>query len=254
VKVSIEIPQLSRESYRERLYKHYLVNCKGVDVDEARAGLHASAPYLNKLIRKYLPKNKNTRILDLGCGYGALLYWLKAAGYKNLEGVDRSAEQVEGAHRLGLDFVQQADIKSRLADRPSASCDVVVAYDVLEHFGKDEALEFADQVYRVLGVGGLFVLHLPNGAGSFGGSVAHGDFTHELILNRSSLGQLLRCVGFSEIRSYEDTPVVHGLMSAARYFVWKIYRSFLRIAYAAETGETGRDLILTQNFLTIARK
>ena len=82
-----------REGYRERLYHHYLTTHHG-DLQQARRGLLAAAPYLKKVIRKHLPQDRNTRILDLGCGYGALLYWLQQAGYRNLEGIDRSAEQV----------------------------------------------------------------------------------------------------------------------------------------------------------------
>jgi SAM-dependent methyltransferase len=243
----------AREGYRERLYRHYLVNCRGVDLAEARQALHLSAPYLNRVIRKHVPADRSIQILDLGCGFGALLYWLKQAGYTHLHGVDRSAEQVQGAHGLGLDFVRQGDIPEYLASTPSSSCDVVFAFDVLEHFGKDEAMRFADDVFRVLRPGGRFILHLPNGEGSFAGSVATGDFTHELILNRRSIAQLLRCIGFSNISSYEDTPVVHGVMSAGRWLVWKAYRNLLSIAYTAETGD-GRGLILTQNFLTVAVK
>lgn len=243
----------ARETYRERLYQHYLVNCRGVDVAEARQALHSSAPYLNRVISAHVPGDRSIRILDLGCGFGNLLYWLKQAGYTNLEGIDRSAEQVEGAHSLGLDFVLQGDITAHLAALPSSSCDVVFAFDVLEHFGKEEAMQFADDVFRVLRPGGRFILHQPNGEGSFAGSVATGDFTHELIMNRRSVAQLLRCVGFSRISSYEDAPVVHGFMSAARWLVWKMYRTVLSLAYAAETGSSN-GLILTQNFLTVAIK
>jgi SAM-dependent methyltransferase len=244
----------AREGYRERLYQHYLVNCRGVDLQVARLALQSSAPYLKRMIRKYVPQEPNTRILDLGCGFGALLYWLRQAGYTSLEGMDRSAEQVEGAHSLGLDFVRHGDITEHLATRPSSTCDMVFAFDVLEHFSKEEAMQFVDEVFRVLRPGGRFILHLPNGEGSFAGSVACGDFTHELLLNRRSVAQLLRCVGFTSINSYEDTPVVHGPASAARYLIWKMYRTVRAIAYAAETGELWDGPILTQNFLTVARK
>jgi SAM-dependent methyltransferase len=249
----IDDPQ-TREFYRERLYQHYLVNCRGVDQQEARGALHSAAPYLKRLIRNHMPPDRNVKIVDLGCGFGALLYWLQQAGYTNLEGVDRSGEQVEGAHSLGLDYVRQGDITKHLAGSPASSCDLIFAFDVLEHFGKEEAMQFADEVLRVLRPGGRFILHLPNGTGSFAGTVTYGDFTHELILNQRSIAQLLRCVGFSEIKSYEDVPVVHGFASAVRYVVWKIYKTMKWLVYVAETGEYAEDLILTQCFLTVARK
>jgi SAM-dependent methyltransferase len=246
-------PAQDREAYRERLYRQYLANHRGSDLLETRERLQAGVPYFKKLL-KYFPDDKNTRVLDLGCGYGIWLYWLRQAGYHCLEGVDRSPEQVEAAHTLGLTFVVEDDIKGYLAARQPESCDVVLAFDVLEHFGKEEAFKFVDEVFRILAPGGLLILHLPNGEGFFAGCIAYGDFTHELTVTRRSLGQVLRCVGFSKVSAYEDTPVVHGLLSAARFLTWKAARTVLRLIYAAQTGDTGGGLILTQNFLTVARK
>jgi SAM-dependent methyltransferase len=242
-----------RESYRERLYRHYLANLQGTDLLTAQQRAQTSVPYFKRSL-KYLPQNKDAKILDLGCGTGNWLYLLKQEGYLNLEGVDRSPEQVAAAHVLGLDFVKQGDVREHLISRKSASCDVVLVLDVIEHLSKDEALEFVDQVFRVLAPGGVMVVHLPNGEGIFSGCVAFGDFTHELILTNSSLSQLLRCVGFSEIQSFEDTPVVHGFFSACRFVVWMIGRTAFRILYLSEYPKRDRNLILSQNFLSIARK
>ena len=165
--------------------------------------------------------------MDLGCGCGSHLYWLKESGYTRLEGVDRSPEQVAGAHSLGLNFVKEGDIFDHLVQRQSESADVVLAFDVIEHLGKEEAFQFADEVFRILTPGGLFILHLPNGEGFLFGSVAFNDLTHELILTSGSLGQLLRCAGFSNVRAFEDKPIVHGPISAARYLIWMAVRSIL---------------------------
>jgi SAM-dependent methyltransferase len=191
-----------RETYRERLYRRYLANHRGSDLLEARMRLKAAVPYFKRL-QKYVPEAKDTRVLDLGCGYGVWLYWLKKAGYLCLEGVDRSPEQVETAHSLGLTFVVEDDIGAHLAGREPESCDVVLAFDVLEHFGKEEAFLFVDEAFRVLAPGGLLILHLPNGEGFLSGCIAYGDFTHELIVTRKSLSQLLRCAGFLEITTYD---------------------------------------------------
>ena len=241
------------EMYRERFYRHYLANHRRTDLLEARERLQGGAPYFKRLL-KYLPQDKDTRVLDLGCGYGIWLYWLKEAGYHCLEGVDRSPEQVEAAHSLGLRFVVQDNIQGYLADRKPESCDVVLAFDVLEHFGKAEVFHIVDEVFRVLTPGGLLILHLPNGEGFLSGCITYGDFTHDLIVTRHSLAQLLRCVGFSQVSSYEDTPVVHGPVSAGRFLIWKAARTVLRIINAAQTGDTDRGLILTQTFLAVARK
>src|ERR1044071_2245630 len=86
--------------YRERLYRFYSTNHRGANFREMLERSTNGAPYFRHLIHKYFPKDKNVGIVDLGCGYGALLYFLRKAGYYNLEGIDRSLEQVQGAHLL----------------------------------------------------------------------------------------------------------------------------------------------------------
>lgn len=241
------------ESYRERLYLHYLATHRGTAVAEAQTFANLALPYF-KRIQNLIPADKSTRVLDLGCGCGGHLYCLKRFGYTHLEGIDRSPEQVAGAHSLGLNFVKEGDIFDHLVQRQSESADVVLAFDVIEHLKKEEAFQFADEVFRVLAPGGVFILHLPNGEGFLFGSVAFNDLSHELILTKGSLGQLLRCAGFSQVEAFEDSPIVHGPVSAARYLIWKAVSWGLRFIYVVQTGDTGRHLILSQNFLAIARK
>jgi len=46
----------------------------------------------------------------LACGYGRLVYSLKAHGYTNVIGVDISEEQVAIAHKLGITEVISQDL------------------------------------------------------------------------------------------------------------------------------------------------
>lgn len=50
---------------------------------------------LQKEVYENLPKNRNAKILDLGCGYGTFLNALRSLGYKNLYGVEIGKEQSE---------------------------------------------------------------------------------------------------------------------------------------------------------------
>jgi len=54
--------------------------------------------------------DRSARILDLGCGHGAFIYFLREAGYTDVVGVDKSPEQVAEAKRLGIDGVHEADL------------------------------------------------------------------------------------------------------------------------------------------------
>ena len=131
---------------------------------------------------------------------------------------------------------------------------MVVAFDVIEHFTRDELLGFVDQVQRVLRPGGRWIIHTPNGESPFCGRMRYWDLTHELAFTRTSIIQLLLSSGFSNVQCFEDAPIPHGLTSAGRWLLWKAIRSGLRLYLAAETGDTASSAIFSQNFLTVADK
>jgi 2-polyprenyl-3-methyl-5-hydroxy-6-metoxy-1,4-benzoquinol methylase len=240
--------------YRQRIYQQYLEAGASAPAAEKIAEFQRRAPYLERLIRDHFPENRETAILDLGCGAGAMEYFARRQGYKNIVGIDRSPQQVAAARSLGLTGVQEGDLLQALETLKAASQGLVIAFDVLEHFRKDEALGFMDQVNRVLTPGGKVIIHTPNGASPFGGRAGHGDFTHETIFTRGSLEQLLTVCGFSRSACYEDQPVVHGLVSGLRWLLWQVLRSGLKFYLAAETGSLEPNEILSQNLLCVAIK
>ena len=140
--------------YRERIYSQY-VNARPKSIAPATlGGLKQRAPYIKKLIQDHFPAEKDVAILDLGCGHGALVHFVHQNGYENIRGIDYSGEQVAEAKRLGIEGVEQGDLMEALQSLSDESQDVVVAFDVIEHFTKDELIPFVDEVYRVLRGGG----------------------------------------------------------------------------------------------------
>lgn len=217
-------------------------------------GLKPRAPYLKKLIQTHFPTDHRSAILDLGCGHGALIHYARRLGYTNIRGVDRSPGQVEAARRLGIEGVEEGDLLVTLAAQTDGSLDVVVAFDVIEHFTRDELLGFVDQVHRVMRPGGRWIIHTTNGDSAFCGRSRYGDLTHELAFTQMSISQLLLSSKFSKVQCFEDTPIPHGLKSAVRWGLWKIIRSGLRLYLAVETGDTAGNAIFSQNFLAVAEK
>jgi len=206
------------------------------------------------LIQKHFPQNREAKILDLGCGSGTLLRFLKGAGYRHVSGVDTSPEQVAAAHQVGIEDVRQGDLLDALRNLDKEALDVVVAFDVIEHLTKSELLELSDEVYRVLQTGGRWLIHAPNAAALFGSRVRYADLTHEQAFTKESLEQLIKAAGFHQIHCYEDQPIVHGLTSGLRWLVWKLVRGVLRVCWMSETGCTGKDCLFTQNFIAVAFK
>lgn len=240
--------------YRTRIYGRYVEAAGATPLVVDRDSLRPRAAYLDRLVRRHFPAARDAAIFDVGCGHGAVLDAAQRAGYRNLAGVDASPQQVEAARRLGIPGVRQGDLLQALGELAPGSHDLVIAFDVLEHFTKDETLGFVDAVLRVLRPGGRWLIHVPNGESPFAGRIRYGDFTHEQAFTRGSLTQLLLACGFERVACYEDAPIAHGLRSAVRSVLWRFIRLGLRLYLAAETGDSGRDAIFSQNLLAVAVK
>jgi SAM-dependent methyltransferase len=237
-----------------RIYRSYVSSGAFGTFSEGPPDLRPRLPYLRRLVRKFFPIDKQSSILDLGCGDGGLLSVAQDLGYRRVTGVDLSPEQVQIARARGLPEIHQAEIIPFLSKQEPDTFDLVVTFDVLEHLSKKELMVVIGEVQRILRKGGRWIIHVPNGQSPFFGRIRYGDFTHELAFTQRSLSSVLRVGRFSAIECFEDQPTPHGVTSLVRFILWKILRNFLRLYIMIETGERGNDLVFSQNFLAVAQK
>jgi 2-polyprenyl-3-methyl-5-hydroxy-6-metoxy-1,4-benzoquinol methylase len=240
--------------YRQRFYGRYAQLKQRTNLDQVKRDLLSSRPYLRRMVAQFFPADRNCSIVDLGCGSGSLLLFLQRAGYAKTLGVETSPDQVQLARQLGVKSVISGDLLEFLRESGGELYDVVVAFDVIEHFAKDEILEILDHSYRVLRPGGRLILHVPNAEGIFGSRIFWSDFTHEMAFTREGLRQLTHACGFVSLECREDVPVVHGVKSFVRRVLWSGLRGFFRLVHMAETGDPGVGMIFTQNLLAVAYK
>jgi 2-polyprenyl-3-methyl-5-hydroxy-6-metoxy-1,4-benzoquinol methylase len=243
-------------NYREKIYKYYSSNRIGKLAPDTVKGFKPREPYLRKIIKDHFQEdNKKARILEIGCGHGAFQYYITQAGYTNSIGIDGSEEQVQEAHRLGIQNIIHADLVDYIKTVENNSIDLLIAFDVIEHFKKEELSDLEDEFFRVLKPGGKIICHTPNGEGPFGNFIRTSDFTHEIAFTRQSIAQLFLSSGFEEVKSYEDKPIPHGLKSMVRYILWEYFvRNIYRFLRIVECGSCDKDAIFSQNFLTVAYK
>lgn len=241
------------QNYREIFYERYSKTQVGIDLNNIKQNLKSRQSYIKHVIKKHFHKDRNIKILDLGCGYGAFLYFLRDEGYLNLDGIDTSPEQVKLANELGLKNISCGDLLYKLKSLSDNSYDFIISFDLLEHFTKVEILEIIKEVYRVLKLEGKYIVHVPNGGAIFPGVVFYGDFTHEMCFTDRSLKQIFNVCGFNKMEFYEDIPIPHGIKSFVRYLLWKVIRSICGFIYMVESGST-EDIILSQNVLCVAGK
>lgn len=240
-------------AYRERIYEHYTTTMQsfGRNFDRAQARTWAR-PYEHYL-RGWLPDNEDAAVLDAGCGGGLFLQFLVDRGYKSVEGVDLSPDQVARSRQvISADRVHHADVVTFLESHQS-HYDLVVGLDIVEHFYKDELIRFLDALFGAVRPGGRVVLQTPNACSPWGCEHRYNDLTHEIGFNVNSLRRLLRLSGFEHVEAREAGPVAHGIRSAVRACLWQIIRCGLLAWNYIETGCRG-DGVFTRVMLMSARK
>lgn len=239
--------------WKQRLYQSYVSSGQVPTADtSADSFFRSRAPYLRNVIDRHVPADRALRVVDLGCGHGACLYFLKRAGYRNVIGVDVSHEQIEQAHQLGISEAEPGQLGLFLDNSSSASVDVIILFDVLEHLSRDDMFKTLDGVYRVLKPGGSCIVHVPNAEGIYGMRVRYGDLTHENAFTQQSLNQLFTAIGFRGFECFEDRPRIHGMRSFIRRALWEAGTFPCRVLFIAETGRA--SVILSQNILAVITK
>lgn len=114
----------------------------------------AKKKFLDIVLEKFIGEKK-LKILDIGCGTGAIMDYLKNKGHE-VFGVDMSDEALKYCQAKGLAVeIGKAD----RVDFPDGYFDVVLSLDVLEHLDNDQ--EAVNEARRLLKKGGFFIATVP---------------------------------------------------------------------------------------------
>ncbi len=236
----------------EDLYTNYVSTHTSVLYGEtSKSAIEKQFPIWNAYFGNLLPYNKNAKILDIGCGDGGFILWLRSLGYTDVRGIDISLEQVNLAKTNGIEGVMAGDFFKTLPNQKD-SFDFIIARDVLEHIAKDRVVDALSLIRESLRSGGNFIAQTVNAENLLWGRLRYGDFTHELAFTKNSLQQVLYISGFTKVKAYAQRPVIHGLKSLIRYVFWMLFELFLHMYLIIETGSW--DAIFTQNIVMDARK
>lgn len=105
----------------------------------------------------YLPAQPQGRLLDVGCGSGALIEMMHSMGW-SAEGVDNDAVAVKHARSKGL-RVNLGTLEAQ--EYPENHFDAVTMSHMIEHV--HDPLRLLSECHRILKPGGRFVVVTPNG-------------------------------------------------------------------------------------------
>lgn len=238
--------------YKDKIYNKYLT-CGFDGLNSAGFELIAKAYRLN--YHGILPIGKLASIVDIGCGMGHFLHFLKDENYVNASGVDIGGQQVEYCSNNGLKNVKKIEnVFNFLKDNPE-QFDAVVINDVLEHFNKEEAFLLLESIRGALKPAGRIILKTPNMSNLFASSSVHIDFTHEIGFSEISIVQALSASGFRNAkclqeRIYISNPMKRWLFS----LIHGIYTLLLKAVIYIDRPGDNYPKILSKNIIAYADK
>jgi len=222
------------DKYREVIYKNYRDSGYSSVVTDNPKDIKSRMEGYRLDLGVFLPEDKSSKILDLGCGSGYLLDLLLKSGYRNTSGVDISSDQVAFAAKNKLPVVCE-DALSFL--RSHKEYDVIIATDMIEHLNKGEIVSLLLAIRDSLKPGGFVILRTVNASSIVGNIGRYFDFTHETSFTEHSLQQVLVSCGFTNV-IVTDNKIPFGFKPTrlARWVIGSLLLLILRFVYTIETG------------------
>ena len=101
---------------------------------------------------RHLKLTRKKRIVDVGCGTGFLLYYLREAGFENLLGVEPHI----------IDDIRYSNglvIKKSMLNELGESQDIIMFHHSFEHM--PNPIETLDRVYQLMSAGGTCMIRIP---------------------------------------------------------------------------------------------
>lgn len=152
---------VGNEFYRLFLDPELVYSC-GYFRDRERSLAQAQRDKLDVICRK-LRLREDDRLLDIGCGWGALVLWaaqhygVRAYGITLSEQQHRLAQ--ERIRKLGLEDRVSVELRDYRDLEGREAYDKVVSVGMFEHIGPDAYPEYFDIIRRVLRPGGVLLNH-----------------------------------------------------------------------------------------------
>ena len=247
--MSIERVGSETTTTRERLLQRYHSLSRRPSLED-RASRRIVFKAFRRTLGEWLPADKEARILDIGCGEGALLLFLQEGGYLDLHGFDLSPENVDLCHAAGLPFVLGFDALRLSEYDPDLSFDLIMALDIVEHLPKQAVAGFLELARSRLRAGGWLIIQTPNLGSIQGAFIRYNDLTHEFGLTENTVVDLLSTAGFGasqiEVKPAWNATTFAGYLRE----IW--VRSLHALVFAAEGS--GRPRIPTKNLLVRASR
>ncbi len=207
--------------------------------DSIRNWYEKRGDYYQKEFEPYIKGFTFSSVLELGCGIGGFLYYLKKKDIRNFTGVDISKEELEFCRKYVTDQVIESDAITFLK-KAESKYDLIVLYDLIEHITKKDIPEFLRLLHKALNENGRVVVRTPNMASLTASYSRYIDFTHETGLTSESITQVFSDAGFSEL------SVHNSFISRKRLYLIQLLTKLIGKIYNFSPNKiVTRNLVLT---------
>jgi 2-polyprenyl-3-methyl-5-hydroxy-6-metoxy-1,4-benzoquinol methylase len=148
---------------------------------------------------KYIPGNKDAKILVISCGPGYFLNLLAREGYRDVLGIDSDPVKIQCGRNRNLNC--RAERAFPFLQHCQEVYDAIFCEQELNHLTKIEILAFLRLCRKGLTPGGTLIVHGLNGANPITGAEALAqNFDHYNTFTEYTLRQILDFSGFRDIR------------------------------------------------------
>ena len=206
-----------------RIYRAQGSRLKSIGAHAIVADHRRKAKWYAPRLKCFLPSRKDAFIVDVPCGEGNILFYLKQLGYRRVTGYEIDPDRVKLANELQLDAIQANALE---IVRTLHSVDTFFCIDFIEHISKDAAISFLLQVGRSLSPQGRLILRTPVTDSPRETLHLHNDFTHKWAVNSEVWHTIATATGFRLIATVDERPVADTLVHACMRGAFEVTKLF----------------------------
>lgn len=203
---------------------------------------------------------KDAQVLDYGCGYGLLSFYLKQE-FHHVLSVDSSPQQIAVAKRMGLnaEVVAIEELEDWVANHLERF-DVIFLFDVLEHVPASQQISFLRSLSSTLKFDGQLLVKVPNANSLLAARWRYIDWTHTSSFTEASLDFVCLNAGLAQPEYLTDDSSIRPRLlwlprpSLVRYYLRVLLRSLWKLYLFSELGGQVKQITVGYNLFARSRR
>jgi len=176
----------------------------------------------DRVIWRPMNCESNMSYLEVGCGLGHFLLYLKSKQVKNFLGIDLDANLADYLPTEVRENFRAVKIEKFV--KAKQKFDRIIMLDVLEHFDPSSGTSLLIEIKKILNAGGKLLVRVPNAGSPWGIQNQFGDLTHKTCFAPGSLKQIATAAGFKVTSLYPHKEGSTGKRFTENCIHWLLSR------------------------------